>query len=312
VSQLFRPEALQHAASGARMDSDVLRLSPRWTRPTYWILVAAFIAALAYSVFGRVHEYATGPAIVRLVGREEITSTVAGTVHAVEVRPGQRVARGDMLVQFHAAKESAELERIEREIELQLVRTLRDPADVGAREALTSLQAQKELAKAKVAEFSIRAPRAGIVGDVRIRRGQLLTIGDIVVTMLPEAPRFTVVAMLPGAYRPQLAPGMSLRFEVAGYRYAYQELVVDTVGAQIVGPNEVKRYLGAELADTVRVDGPMVLVEARPASNAFQADGRSFDFYDGMNGLAEARVRKQRILVALVPALRIVFEEFGE
>ena len=312
MTQLFRPEAVQHAAAGARVDSDVLRLSPRWTRPTYWVIVAAFVATLVYSIVGRVHEYATGPAIVRLVGREEVTSNVAGTVQQVEVRPGQRVAKGDVLVQFHAARESAELERIEREIELQLVRTLRDPADMGAREALTSLQAQKELATAKVAEYSIRATHAGIVGDVRIRRGQLLGVGDIVVTMLPETPRFTIIAMLPGAYRPQMTPGMSLRFEVAGYRYAYQELVVDTVGAQIVGPNEVRRYLGAELADTVRVDGPIVLVEAKPATNAFRADGRSFDFYDGMNGTAEARVRTQRILVALVPALRLVFEEFGE
>lgn len=312
MTQLFRPEAMQHAAAGARAESDVLRLSPRWTRPTYWVLVAAFFATLLYGVFGRVHEYATGPAIVRLIGREEITSNVAGTVHSVEVRPGQSVAKGDVLVQFNAAKESAELDRIEKEIELQLVRTLRDPSDMGAREALTSLQAQKELATAKLAEFSIRAPRAGIVGDVRIRRAQLLAVGDIVATLLPEAPRFAVVAMLPGAYRPQLTPGMTLRFEVAGYRYAYQELVVDAVGAQIVGPNEVKRYLGAELSDTVRVDGPIVLVEARPAATAFRADGRSFDFYDGMNGIAEARVRTQRIVVALVPALRLVFEDFGE
>lgn len=309
---IFRPEALQHAASGARADGDVLRLSPAWTRVTYWVLVAAFVAALLYGMFGQVHEYAVGPAIVRLVGRDEITATVAGTVGSVEVRPGQTVAKGDVLVRFHAARESAELERLERELELQLVRTLRDPSDTGAREALTSLQTQKELAAAKLAEFSVRAPRAGVVGDVRIRRGQLLAEGDIVVTLLPEEPRFTLVAMLPGAYRPQLQPGMSLRFEVAGYRYAYQELVIDAVSAQIVGPNEVKRYLGAELADTVRVDGPVVLVEAKPASTVFRADGRTFDFYDGMNGVAEARVRTERILVALVPGLRYVFERFGE
>lgn len=40
------------------------------------------------------------------------------------------------------------------------------------------------------------------------------------------------------------------------------------------------------LADTVHLDGPIVLVEARPATNAFLADGRSFDFYDGMKRIA--------------------------
>ncbi len=309
---LFRAQAVQHAAAGSRMEGDVLRLSPRWTRWAYWVLVTAFATGLVYCVFGTIYEYATGPAVVWVTGRSELTSPVSSTVSSIEVRPGQRVEAGAVLMRFHAAREEAELDRITREFDLQLVKALRDPSDQEAKRTLTSLRAQKELAAARLDELSLRAPRAGVIGDVRIRPGQLIEEGDIVVSLIDEGPRSSIVAMLPAQYRPQLRPGMTLRFEVTGYRYAYQELVIESVAAQIIGPAEVKRYLGQEIADTVVVEGPVVLVEARLSSPTFRVDDRSFDFFHGMNGVAEARVRKERILVALVPSLRVLLDRPGE
>jgi membrane fusion protein (multidrug efflux system) len=309
---LFRAPALQHAASGGRLEGDVLRLSPSWTRWAYWVLVTAFTTGLAYCVFGTMYEYATGPAVVWVTGRTELTSPVSSTVSSIEVRPGQGVEAGAVLVRFHAAREEAELDRIRREFDLELVKTLRDPSDQEARRKLTSLRAQIELAAARLEELSLRAPRAGVVGDVRIRPGQLIEAGYIVVSLIDEDPRCSIVAMLPAQYRPQLRPGMTLRFEVTGYRYAYQELVIESVAAQIIGPAEVKRYLGQEIADTVAVEGPVVLVEARLSSPTFHVDDRSFEFFHGMNGVAEARVRKERILVAMVPSLRVLWDRRGE
>lgn len=309
---LFRAQAVQHAASAGRMEGDILRLSPRWTRWAYWVLAAAFAFGLLYCVFGTMHEYATGPAVVWVTGRTELTSPVSSTVRSIDVHPGQRVEPGAVLVRFHAAREEAELERIRREFDLELVKSLRDPADQDARAKLTSLRAQMELATAKLEELSLRAPRAGVIGDVRIRQGQLIETGDIVVSLIDEDLRPSIVAMLPAQHRPQLRPGMTLRFEVTGYRYAYQELVIESVAAQIIGPAEVKRYLGQEIADTVAVEGPVVLVEARLTSPTFRVDDRSFDFFHGMNGIAEARVRKERILVALIPSLRILVDRLGE
>jgi membrane fusion protein (multidrug efflux system) len=118
--------------------------------------------------------------------------------------------------------------------------------------------------------------------------------------------------MLPAQYRPQLRPGMSMRFEVTGYRYAYQEMAIRSVSAQIIGPDEVKRYLGQKIGDTVTVTGPVVLVEATPASPTFTVDGHTFDFYHGMSGVAEARVRTESILVALVPGLRVVLKRLRD
>lgn len=309
---LFRAPALQHAATGGRLEGDVLRLSPKWTRWAYWVLVAAFATGLFFCVFGTMFEYATGPAVVWVTGRTELTSPVSSTVASIEVRPGERVEQGAVLVRFHAAREEAELDRMRREFDLELVKSLRDPSDQEARGKLTSLRAQMELAAARLEELSLRAPRPGVIGDVRIRPGQLIEAGDIVVSLIDEDPRVSIVAMLPAQYRPQLRPGMTLRFEVTGYRYAYQELVIESVAAQIIGPAEVKRYLGQEIADTLDVAGPVVLVQARLASPTFRVDDRSFDFFHGMNGVAEARVRRERILVAMIPSLRVLWGGLGE
>src|SRR5215475_5287839 len=66
---LFRDEAVAYHQRGNRMQGDVLHLSPRWTHWTYWFLVLVSMAGALYSVFGSIHEYATGLAVIRDEGR---------------------------------------------------------------------------------------------------------------------------------------------------------------------------------------------------------------------------------------------------
>jgi multidrug resistance efflux pump len=304
---LFRAEALEHVG---RVDSDVLRLSPAWTRWAYWILAAAFITLVLYVVLGKMHEYGTGPAVVWVAGRSDLTAAAASTVTTVAVRPGQRVDAGTRLVEFDAANEKAELDRLESEFDLQFIRMLRDPSDSAARQALTSLRAQKELAAARLRERSLHAPRAGMVGAILVRPGQRLAAGDTVVTLVDDQAGCSIVAMLPAHYRPQLEPGTPLRFEVGGYRYAYREALIESVGDQIIGPEEARRSLGQELGDSVKLDGPLVLVATRPITCDFEIDRRTFNFYHGMHGIAQARVRSERILLALLPSLRALSERW--
>lgn len=303
--QVFREEALRHRAKGAG-EGDVLRLSPDWINWTYWFTVAAFLAAIVYCAVGTLHEYASGPAVVWVSGQTHVTATVPGTVSSIEVEQGQKVEAGQILVRFSSPVETAELARIDREFEVQLARSLAEPANQTVKAALTALRTQREVAAARLEQLSVRAPQAGVIGDVRIRSGQLIAAGDVVLTLAGPDQRASVVAMLPAHYRPQLRPGLSLRFEVAGYRYAYQEMTITSVGAQIIGPNELQRYLGQELGDTVTVTGPIVLVEAAPPGPTFSVDGESFEYHHGMNGTADARVRTESILLSLIPGLRVL------
>src|SRR5207245_7200521 len=118
---LFRREAIEHRGqAGAR--GSLLRMSPAWTRYSYWLIVLVVAAAAVYAALGTIHEYAMGPALIRAEGRREVTARAAGTVAAVAVQPGQRVVAGELLMRFHDVEEAAELDRLDREFELQLVK----------------------------------------------------------------------------------------------------------------------------------------------------------------------------------------------
>lgn len=305
-SGIFRREALQHYAHGDA-EGALLQLTPGWARFSYWMLLAVLAFALAYAFAGRVHEYAAGPAIVRVDGRLDLTARLDGTVATVSVQPGQHVVEGQPLVQLFTEQERAQLESLQQEFDLELLKELRDPGDQAARTNLSSLRAQRELATAKLAERLIRAPHDGVVSDVRVRPGGHLGVGDVILTLVNDDATLSLVALLPGRYRPMLHPGMPLRFELTGYRYEYRDLAIDSVGDEVVGPTEARRYLGPGLGDIVTIDEPVVLVHARLPSRQFTSNGEEFHYFDGQPAMAQARVRSEPIAVTLVPGLKALF-----
>ena len=303
VARIFRPEALRHH-EGRQEEGDVLRLSPAWTRWAYWALLGVLGAVAVFAAVARVPEYASGPAVVRVDGKSDLTVDLAGVVSEVSVQPGARVAAGQPLVGFLSREETAALDRIQREFDLQLIRVLRDPTDAAARQTLTSLRAERELALARQRARTLRAPHAGTVRDVRVRPGQYVSPGQGVVSIIGDDVRVSLVALLPGGYRPLLVPGKPLRVELDGFEHEYHGLVVESVSDQILGPAEVRRALGDEVADALPLNGPMVLVRARVPATTFFSRGRRFDFFDGMVARADAKVRSERIAVLLVPGLK--------
>ncbi|HEY0511006.1 MAG TPA: GAF domain-containing protein [Thermoanaerobaculia bacterium] len=312
AAALFREEAVEHHNVGLRGEGDVLRVDPGWMRWTYRLLLAVLAGGLLFTVLAKVREYAEGPAVVRLGGRSDLTANADGTVSQVVVAPGERVDAGRLLVRFYGAREAAELARIDHEFELQLINRLRDPADAGAQQALLTLRAERELARSNLAEREVRAPAAGVVDDIRVRVGQHISPGQSLLSIGRGQERPSVVAFLPGEDRPLLKRGMPLRLEIQGYRYAYQHLVIDSVGDQVVGPAEARRFLGDEIADAVQVPSAVVKVEAHLTSGTFEAEGKTRRYHDGMLARAEVRIRSERVLVALIPALKSFFESRGE
>jgi multidrug resistance efflux pump len=306
-SQIFRREALEYRAGAQGSHGGVLRLSPSWTRWAFWLLLAVVGFYAAFGVLGWISEYASGPAVVRAEDRLEVTALSSGRVTAVEVQPGQRVKEGQILARFFAGQEQASLERFNHEFELHLMRRMRDLGDEGARQALSTLRAEKELAEFQLEQRVVRAPQAGVVSDVRIRRGQHLTEGEVVVSLVREDSPLEIIAMLPGGSRPLLSKGGKIRVELQGFPYQYQELTIEEVGDELVGPGEVRRYLGPELAESVTVTGAVVLVRARAPSRFFEADGKRLAYFDGMLGMAQARVKSERIVTAIVPGLKALF-----
>lgn len=301
---LFRSEAIHHQITqNAR--SDVLHVDPAATAWGFRLCMAGLCVVLTFLTIGRLNEYATGPAVVWLEGRSTLTAHQPAYVSKVHVHPGTRVRQGDVLVQFYSSAEAAELNAASREFDDQLRKLLQQPQDVAAREALVSLRARRDLSERKLDERTLRAPFSGVVGDVRVRAGQLVEAGTSVLELSDAASAASLTALLPGRYRPFLAPGKKLRFQLDGFNRRPLELTVTNVGDQIVGPAEAARYLGRDLADAIDVSGPVVLVQARLPRATFEADdGKILAFAHGMQGKAESVVRNERVAYVFVPALK--------
>jgi membrane fusion protein (multidrug efflux system) len=299
---LFRREALD--AAEPRQWGDVVRVSPSWVSWSYWVLVALLVGAAAFVCLVSVSTYSSGPALIRSTARASVTARTSGNVTSVEVMPGDRVEAGAVIARLDDVDQRAAVERIVHAFDTQLRNHMLDPSDPAADAALRTLRLERERALAALAERTIVAPVSGTVSDLRLRPGQHLEPGDVAGSIVGGEAALELVALLPGEDRPQLAPGMQLRLEIAGYRYAYQQLVIESVSSDVIGPSEARRVLGAEVAEGLRLGGSVVLVRARIPTNDFTVDGRTFDYHDGMRGTAEIRVRSERAVFALIPGLR--------
>jgi membrane fusion protein (multidrug efflux system) len=180
--------------------------------------------------------------------------------------------------------------------------------DPGAQQQLATIRAQVETAEKRLTERTVFSPCAGIVRDLRIRPQQLVAPGELLVTLVGADDMLSVLAIFPGQYRPFLARGSPVRLELTGFRYAYQRLTIVAVSNEVVGPHEVRRFLGQDVADAVTLQGSQVIVQAPVPARTFHAEGRWHTYHDGMPGTAEVRVRSERLVFALVPGLKAVLE----
>lgn len=300
---LFRAESMRaQAAAGQR--GDIIRVSPGWVGWAYWLLVALAAASVVYLCVGEVDQFSSGPAIVRLHARTELAAQSRGPLLAIDAAAGQHVEAGAVLARLDDTALRAELARVRRDFEAQLRRRMQDPGDVAAAQTLISLRGEERAVQDRLLQQQIRAPRAGTVSDLRIRAGQHIEVGDVVMSLVHDDERRSVVALLPGGDRPQLRPGMALRLELRGYRYAYQDLVIDEVSNEVIGPAEARRFLGPQLEDAVTLPGPVVVVVAALPGDTFTADAATYNYHDGMPALADVRLRSESILELFFPAFK--------
>jgi membrane fusion protein (multidrug efflux system) len=297
---MFRNEALARYGR-ARAEGRVLRIAPYGTTHAFYVLMAVLLAALAWTLLATIHEYAIGPALVRAKARHTVTAAVAGTVEQIHARPGQSVRAGDALLTLYAEQARSELMRMDSELDLHILRVLQEPLTRAARDAVTELRAERELAQRQLEQRIVRAPVPGRVSDLRARLGQHVVPGEVLVSVVDNATAYEVLALLPGQYRPQLAAGLPLRLELDGYRFAYTQARIEAVGDELIGPVDMVRQLGT---DTLQPDGPTVLVTARLPRSTFDAKGRRLAYYDGMRASARVRVQSESVLLSILPALR--------
>ena len=296
-ASMFRQEALEQNKMGIG-DGEVIRISPLWIRSTYRLLISIAVIGMAYLLIARVDESSIGPAIIRVQG-DQLTARTGATVSRILVNSGQLVKKDELLVELYSAAEAASLAEIESEYRTKMAAFLLEPGNIGARSGLATVAAQRQRAKTAVSEKSIRAPRAGVIRDLRIREGMPVGPGDHIVTIEHEGTLPEVVALLPGADRPQLAEGMEIKLSIPGYQSLPAEASILEIGTEVIGPAEARRFLGPTLADAVPIEGPVVVVKAQLTSNIFEEGDHEYEFSDGMPLQAEVTLDSESMIAAL-------------
>jgi hypothetical protein len=118
-----------------------------------------------------------------------------------------------------------------------------------------------------------------------------------------EDGRFTVVALLPPPYLPELRAGLPLVVSIAGFPRARADLEITLAGDHVISAVEARRALG-DAAGSIEIPEAAVLVEASVPKTTFEYLGGEASFHDGMAAEAETPVGSQRLIFSLFPGLK--------
>jgi membrane fusion protein (multidrug efflux system) len=102
---------------------------------------------------------------------------------------------------------------------------------------------------------------------------------------------------------------MPLMLKIDGYPQSREALRVVSLATDIVGPNDAARYVGKEIAQTLSLDGPILIVRTALDSDTFESANDRFRYHDGMIGRAEVTVRAEPLLFTLLPGFKELYDE---
>ncbi len=146
---------------------------------------------------------------IRISGRTDaekrvtLATRVMGVIEKLPVRQGERVERGDLVMQLNAEDKEAAVRMAEsvvtqRQAEADAAERLVGGGNAPklqadqARAALATASAQLESAKAELAQYSIYAPYNGVIDKLPVQRGSAILAGAEVATLINLDPLLAI------------------------------------------------------------------------------------------------------------------------
>ncbi|MFZ4121578.1 MAG: efflux RND transporter periplasmic adaptor subunit [Caulobacterales bacterium] len=172
-----------------------------------------------------------------------ITSSVTDVIRALRFDSGDRVQRGQVLVELDAGEESgalgealaaqaeAEQDRVRFE-DLHARGFAPDARLEEARAAVGRAEARVQSARARVADRVIRAPFTGVIGLRSASVGALVRPGDVIAT-LDDLGRIKLDFDVSETFLARLRPGVAVVARTTAYPNALFEGVIDTVDSRV-------------------------------------------------------------------------------
>jgi membrane fusion protein (multidrug efflux system) len=307
-SDIFRQEAVEGYLKN-RDSGDLVRISPGWTSTIYWILVLAVLVGLVLSSIFRLHEYASGPAVILAGDHIILTAPGPGAVESVEVSPGEYITKNRILIHINAESVRDTIGILKLEFDATLNRIMRDPGDQSARNELAGIGAELGIAEKRLERYLVRSPNDGYARDIRVRQGQVLTEGDPLLLIVNQDRASRLAAFIPGRYQAALKPGLTLKLEIAGYPQASESFTIESIDKNLTSAAEARSLLGTDFDVASLPEGAMVKVYADLDSETFISGGEEHRYTAGLTGFAEVSIRDEPVLFALIPRLKSIIEK---
>jgi membrane fusion protein (multidrug efflux system) len=300
---LYRGEALEaHRNRGT--EGPPISLSPGWVKRTYPFLLGALLIAIVFCAFIKVPTYASGQGVIIIDG-DAVSSPVQGTVAEVIAKPQTSVKKGAIILKLDSQPERDELTTLENQYNDWATAFLFDPTDENNKKQLGEKYAQLDQARKRVEQKTIRAPRDGVISDIRPTKGTLVTPGDPVATIVQPGAPVQVIAFLPATDLPQLRATMEMQIDILGFTKVHEKAPIIEVNKQAIAGSEVVKLIGPSLANAIKLPegGTYAVVKARMKSNQFQSTHRKYFYFTGMQVKTDVLVSEKPFLAQLLPAL---------
>lgn len=210
----------------------------------------------------------------------EITAKVANPVTAVRFTEGQRVRRGEVLVELDGAQERAELavaeaalvesrRQYERSRELYDTRVLSESQIEQIEATFKGNEARVAVARARLADTVVRAPFDGRVGLRRVSVGSLISPGTVITT-LDDTSIIKLDFSVPESYVSAVRPGLAIRARSVAFADTDFEGKVSSVDTR-VDPSTRSVTVRAELPNPTGQLKPGMFLTVRLARGAVDA-----------------------------------------
>lgn len=186
--------------------SDVIARMPWWaTRGLLYIIIAFIVVAFLWAGLSMVDVVAESRGVLVPEGYAKPVQAVAGgVVQNIFVREGDRVDRGQAMVQLDAREMRGRLAKLREELttmESQLRQSMANSPfseTMEQQNRIARLQSEITTAELALQHTTITAPVAGLITTIDVRSvGTVLQPGQTLATISPAGARLVVEAQLP-------------------------------------------------------------------------------------------------------------------
>jgi biotin carboxyl carrier protein len=261
------------------------------------------LLAIVLSIVITVPTYSSGMGVVMLPGTP-ITAG-GGTVEQVLVTPGQHVKKGQVLLRLSSIEQENDLRTAKTDAENQTTMFLFDLTDDQVKKNLGTTLSRLRHEEAKLEMRLVRAKVEGTVSDLRVRVGQAIAPGDMVLQIVDPKAEPEIWAFLPAKDRPRLRATQILQTEILGYTKSREKSKIYFVSPEAMGASDAAKIIGPQLADALKLaqGGSYVLVKAKLPGKTFKTQHSTLFYHHGMSAKTEVKIRSKPFIVTLLPSL---------